>query len=606
MAVKICIIDYGYSKFYKILSCIKEKLILVYDRILDNREFGVLIAMLLGEKYLINEEIRELYQKNGISHILSISGLHISLIAMYVFIFLKKLKIPVTPAALLSILFIYSYGAFTNFSISTNRSVVMMTLLFFAKVIGKTYDMLSAISLSAFLILLNSPLQIFNTGFLLSFGAVMGIGIVFPCLQALFPTKNRIFNSLLISISAQILIVPVILVFYYQFPLYSVIINLFLLPALSVLLITAVIAGIAGVIYLPAGIFCIGGVNYILKFYEWVCIWGCKIPGNLITTGKPDKICILLYFILLGIFVWGVKCYSRKEFIILPAVSLLMLLPQGTDGLTITMLDVGQGESICMQAENKTYLIDCGSTDIKNVGIYRLTPFLLSNGVDKIDYAMFTHSDYDHISGIREIIKKGRIKISHLVLPKIKVKDEVYSEFEALTGEKKIMLQYIKAGDFIQDGRLRIICLHPLAEHQLLSANDNSMVLSVSYGDFDMLLTGDIEADGEKQLIEQLQNKSGRTEYVYKPVSDYDILKVSHHGSKSSTSEAFLQIVRPEAALISCGKNNSYGHPHKELLERLLRIGCHVRITYETGAVTIKTDGNKLKISNFIRESDLE
>jgi competence protein ComEC len=601
LADQIMVSDSGYSRYHALLGLVKDKLIAIYDIMLEEKESGALIAMLLGEKYLLDEEIKQLYQENGISHVLAISGLHVSLIGMFVFELLKKLKFPITLATIFSIIFIYSYGVLTNFSVSTNRAVVMMIILLLSTLPGKTYDMLTAMALSALIILLQNPLQVLSAGFLLSYGAVIGIAIILPCLQSLYPTKNLLINSLFISLSAQITTLPQVVYFYYQFPLYGIITNLIILPLVTILTLTSILAGIIGAIYMPAGIFLIGGANYILKFYEWICRVGNRIPGNLVTAGKPSQLQLLLYLVIVTVFVLVATRYGKKySVLILSLAFFILILPRRNVGLEITMLDVGQGEAIYIETESgTTYLIDGGSSDVKKLGMYRLSPFLRSKGTDRIDYAIITHSDNDHISGLKEMIEQEQIKITKLILPYIKVKDKAYIELEALARENNIALQYISFGDLLQDGSIRMLCLHPSIDYETSSANGYSTVLSISYGEFDMLLTGDLEKDGEELLIELLQNTENQGEFVFDPAIDYDILKVAHHGSKNSTYKEFLDLIRPELSIISCGKDNSYGHPHQELLDRLKSVGSDVRTTSEGGAVTIRTDGRRLEITDY-------
>ena len=603
-AEDITVTDAGYSRFHAILGEIRHKLVEVYDTLLSNQEAGALIAMLLGEKYLLGDEIKQLYQQNGISHVLAISGLHVSLIGMFVFGILKRLKFPISLAIFLSIFVIYCYGVLTNFSVSTNRAVVMMIVLLMSTLFGKTYDMLSAMALSAFIILLQNPLQILSVGFLLSFGAVFGIAVLLPCFQQMFPSKNSLVNSLFISASAQVSTTPFILYFFYQFPTYSIITNLIVLPFVAILTLTGILAGVAGVIYLPLGVFLIGGANYILKFYEWICRAGSSLPCNLITVGKPELLRMLIYITLSILFVGTAKCFHKKICLLIPiAAIVILLIPQRNVGLEVTFLDVGQGDAIYMESERgTTYLVDGGSSDIKKVGTYRLKPFLLAEGTDQLDYAIMTHSDEDHISGLKELMEQEQIEIKNLILPYIITKDNAYVELEKLAIRKKIKIFYIRAGDILQDEDIRMTCLHPSSDYVASSANAYSTVLSINYGKFDMLLTGDLQQEGEKLVTELLQNKEFWVENVNRPAVDYDILKVAHHGSKSSTFEDFLSLIRPEISIISCGRDNFYGHPHRELLERLSRIGSEARITYKTGAITIKTDGEKMEIHEYTKD----
>ena len=598
-AKQITIIDAEYSHFHAALGKIKYKLIEVYDTLLSDKEAGALIAMLLGEKYLLGDEIKQLYQQNGISHVLAISGLHVSLIGMFIFSILKMLRLPIPLATFLTIFTIFSYGVLTNFSVSTNRAVVMMILLLLSTQFGKTYDMFSAMALSAFIILLQNPLQILSVGFLLSFGAVLGIATVFPGLKELFPMKNAIMDSLFISASAQITTTPLILFFYYQFPTYSLITNLIILPFVTVLTLTSILAGIVGIIYLPLGIFFIGGANYILKFYEIICHIGSGMPHHLITAGKPELYQLIIYSLLILLFIHSAWRYHKKGVVMLPIMALfILLIPKGNVGLEITFLDVGQGDAIYMESKSgTTYLVDGGSTDVRNVGRYRLKPFLLAKGTNQLDYAIVTHSDEDHISGLTELIEDELIEINNLILPDIKKKDDAYTGLESLAREKNITIYYIKAGDILRDGDVRMTCLHPSTNYVASSANAYSTVLSITYREFDLLLTGDLEQEGEKLVTDLLQHQQAEKESSL--AVDYDILKVAHHGSKYSTSAEFLSLIRPEISIISCGYNNYYGHPHPETLNRLKETCSKTLITYDSGAITIRTDGMRVEVRTY-------
>ena len=607
-ADRITITDTDYSLYHAVLSSLKDSLVRVYDTMLSGKEAGAMIAMLLGEKHLLDDGVRKLYQQNGISHILAISGLHVSLIGMFFYTMLKRCRVPIPAAALLSAFIVYSYGVLTNFSVSTNRAVVMMCIMLFATLAGKTYDMLSALSLSALVILLQNPLQLLSAGFLLSFGAILGIAILLPALRGLIPAKNPIIDGFLVSLSAQIATTPVILWFFYQFPVYGVFTNLIILPFVTVLTLSSFLAGIAGMICLPAGVFLIGGANYILKFYEWVCRMGSGIPGNLITTGRPEPFQLFLYAFLITGFLWAVRKYRKKYLLLIPgAALLLLLLPERNAGLEITFIDVGQGDAIYMESGTGTrYLVDGGSSSIKDVGIYRLKPFLLFRGTDTLDYAIVTHSDSDHVNGLMQLMEEGEIRIKTLLLPLVEAKDEAYGELEALAGQKGTTLGYIRAGDVLKDGKLRMFCLHPGTGFHPSSANSYSTVLSVAYGEFDALLTGDLEKGGEELVVNRLgKGHTDWTRFQEFPAIRYEVLKVAHHGSKTSSSEEFLRAVHPLVSVISCGEDNVYGHPHQEVLDRLKRIGSDIRITYGTGAVTIRTDGRSYSLVSYKKDSGM-
>jgi competence protein ComEC len=479
----------------------------------------------------------------------------------------------------------------------------MMTVMLFASLLWKTYDMLSAMAFSAFLILLQNPLQIFSAGFLLSFGAVLGIAVFLPCLRKIFPGKNPLLNAILVSVSAMVATTPLILYFFYQFPAYSILVNLLILPFVTVLTLSSFIAGIVGVFYLPLGIFLIGGSNYILKLYEVICRINDMLPFSLITTGRPSGLLLSASAFLLIAFVITSRRYQKKASLILLILSIVILfVPQRNVGLELTMLDMGQGEALFMENSSGTsYLIDGGSADISKAGRYRLLPFLKYQGVGRIDYAIITHSDKDHVSAVTELLEDGQIKVERLLLPGIHPKDDNYLALEALARKKVISLGYINAGDRIKDGDMNIYCLHPSEDFTVTSANSYSTVLSISYGSFDLLLTGDLEETGEKLLTDRLSRSYFREKYGFQPASDYDVLKVAHHGSKYSSNKDFLSVVRPELSLISCGRDNWYGHPHPELLERLEAAGSGICITYLEGAITLRTDGRRLAVKKWFQ-----
>ena len=611
-AENISIINSKYSVFRSILDNIKEELVRVYSKVLPKKEAGILMAMVLGEKYLLEDEIKLLYQENGISHILAISGLHVSMVGAAIYYLLKRLRLGLAVSTLMSLAFVYSYGILTNFSVSTNRAVVMYSIFIIAKLIGRTFDILTAMSLSAFLILLQNPMELFQAGFLLSFGAVLGIAVILPCFSCLHESKNLLVRGICASISAQVLTLPVILYYFFQIPLYSVFINLLVLPLTSMLMLSAIISGIAGIISSSLGVFLAGGANYILKIYEMICRLGSSLPKNLITVGRPDTIRIIIYYAAISVFIISAKRLKKKgTLVFFIAAVVILIAPKLKNSLTVTVLDVGQGEAIFMENDNgTTYLVDGGSSDVSQVGRYRITPYLLSKGVDTLDYVFVTHTDMDHVSGIMEIIAGKHISVRHLILPDISpdisLRNETYNKLEELAKDKGIMLMYVAAGDMITDGKLKINVLHPCVGYQSASNNDYSTVLSVSYGEFDMLLTGDIETKGDQKLItffikQEYINRCNNDSTTFIQ-TDYDVLKVAHHGSKNSTSEEILSIIRPEYALISCSKKNKYGHPHEEVLERLKECKSQIMITPKHGAIMLKTDGNKLWVDYYLKD----
>ena len=255
---------------------------------------------------------------------------------------------------------------------------------------------------------------------------------------------------------------------------------------------------------------------------------------------------------------------------------------------------MGQGDCIFLKGPNgQTYLVDGGSSDVKQVGKYRIEPYLKSQGVGQLDYVFISHGDADHCNGILEILERQKmgVKIENLVLPINYSGDEMLVELAKLAKKQGVKVFCMDAGQGVTEGDLTIFCLQP--ENQELEGNAGSMVLSVIFKEFEMLLTGDVEGEGEEMLVKALEQNDDNL-----PES-YDVLKVAHHGSKNSTTEELLNQINPKLALISVGEGNRYGHPHKETLERLKEVKCKILETGECGEITLEV-GEEIKVNRWI------
>lgn len=597
------ILNEEYSFVLNFLENIKNKVKKVYFQICNEKDYGIFSAIVLGETGELNAEINSLYKENGISHILSISGLHISLIGMGIFKILRK-KYHFGISGTVSSILLLAYVALTGFSVSALRAFIMFSISLVAFYMGRTYDMISAISLAAILLLYDNPFLVYNAGFLLSFGAVFGISMIHPILISYSSQKNPILSATIISVSVNLMTLPVLSYYFFETSTYSIILNLLIIPPMAMLMVSGILGGVIGIWSSTLGKISIGLGHYLLAIYEGVCKVFSKFPNNTLLIGRPKLFQIILYYIILSfsLIYMKKKCkvllvykkMLRLSFIFLLNIILIVVLSIRWDKrLRITFLDVSQGDGIYMESEEGTrYFIDGGSSDINKLGKYRFIPFLKSNGVKYIDYAILTHADTDHISGLKELLEiNSGIQIRTLLLPKIELKDEAYMELEKLALDSGTKLAYMEAGDYIIDGDLKVVCIHPNDSYSANSKNGYSTVLSVSYGEFDMLLTGDLEMDGEDIVLKRIKELG---------ISNYEVLKVAHHGSKNSTSEEFLSKTLPTISIISCGIRNSYGHPHKELIERLESIESGIFLTSQCGGITIKTNGFNIEVERTL------
>lgn len=794
-------------------SCLRELLyqcrLVLHDRLAEvfpAKEASVMQTLLLGEKEELDAEVKALYQKNGIAHILSISGLHITLLGMGVYRLLKRLGLPVRAAAVGGAMLLLIYGVMVGMSVSASRAIGMYLLQMLGIFVGRTYDMLTGLGLMALLLVIQEPERLFDVSFLMSFGAVLGICILTPVLSgdsrerdagqremdtgqrerdtdeelegkgiSAWPVWLRTVADILgdsayarnkyregwrkvayegiqrmmsavkggfaASVGVILFTLPVQLWFFYEIPVYSVLLNLLVLPFMS-----AVVAG--GILSMIPGLGLVGTVDcLILWWYEWICGRFAQLPGAIWCVGRPEVWQIVCYYVGIFLLAFGRKyveawkrrgTYGEKN---VPgdrqhfARTLWCLITRGADesirnrkkdcngemiqhsdrrfgicstgvqnalakfrcawqgamtymnrvqhliavvmilglliglltgnfdcGSRVTFLDVGQGDGIVVETGQGAYLFDCGSTSRKNIGEYVLKPYLKSRGTRSLRGVFVSHPDEDHMNGVIELLENGAdwgIVVEQLFLPAIAEgkRAESFATLLAAAEAAEVPVSYIKCGDEIRDSQLRLLCLHPEENTTLADANAYSECFYVEVfakkmkqeaiddrkandasggsaiegsgengnfagngsfagngerkdfrmndGKINILLTGDVEGEGERQLMQELQalqqpqslqesqrlqEQRGQREFRV------DILKVAHHGSGYSTGTEFLATASPAIAIISCGRNNSYGHPHAETLQRLedARVPWYGTREYGALIVTVDSHGNRL------------
>lgn len=574
----------GEKKFSSLLWRWKQKIKQVYSKVLPQAEAGVLEAMFLAEKGGLLPEIKEMYRGAGFSHILAVSGLHMSLLGMGFYKLLKKLRVGSNKAVVAACVLVLVYSIFAGAGIPIVRAAVMLFLSLFSAPLGKTYDAPTGLSAAALLLLVREPLQLFQAGFLLSFGAVVGI--------LLF---SKIFEKMGIkklgaSLGVQFVLLPLLFWFYYEVPVYALLLNLLVVPFLSLLLLLAIFIGVFGSFWLFFGKFFAGGAFVLLKGYEAICHLNEYLPGKRFCYGKPALFQMVLYYALLLLFYLICRAIKEKKIFPVASVFLLLLvgvflLPRSTE-LTVTYLSVGQGDCAVLQKGSTTALVDAGSS-IKNGAERVLIPYLKYHGDTEIEYVLLSHMDDDHCSMLLELLdamaeEQAQVVVGTILLAAAAQKEE---EKYALICEKAaragVPCILFSAGDQLSFGGEKLICLSPQKGEDFGDANQNSMVLALCEKDALCLFTGDIAAAQEKKVIRALEECGlllpGQARY----------LKTAHHGSRYSSSEEFLQLFSGQSAIISCGEKNRYKHPHKETLKRMEAAKIAPIITWKSGAVRV-------------------
>ncbi len=652
------------------LKKVREMWELRLFEIFPEPEGGVLCDLLLGDKKAISGEIKDLYTRNGIAHILSISGLHISILGLGLYSLLRRTGMPIWVCALASGIFLIMYGILTGMSVSARRSIYMFILKLMADSVGRTVGKPTSFALVAVLVLAPDPSLMAECSFLLSFGSAAGIYFLSPLFTKKFDAllnksdkialwrrthKNTKFysalqwlqNSLTMSLSVTLTILPVTLWFFYEYPVWSILLNLIVLPLMTLLVVSAFLAMLipgTGLLGTPAYL--------ILRFFERICSLFDKLPFHSWNPGRPQILFIIIYYSVWMAVVLSPIIMKRLQMkrngvnyasflitllLLCPLIFAFPKLPKNT----LIVMDVGQGDGLIYYTDARdVYLFDGGSSSNNKVGRYVIKDSLKRFGLSHIDAAFVSHPDTDHCSGLIEIMENRDVwgfKIDAVILPGC-VEDEMNSGDLGLHNfyvirelaesdqfKNKINVSYVCKGDTWKSGANSFYCLHPSKDFHAADPNEMSECFLVEFAGIDgpdLLLTGDIQGAGETAFTEAL--KSMLAEGVTSPNSNrclrslhsrdmlsegvmctdspaskahipserITILKVAHHGSKYSTPASFLQLTEPQIAIISAGRKNRYGHPHTEVIERLGECNTNILNTQELGSflLTIKRD----------------
>lgn len=581
-----------------------------------NNKNGIIGAIILGDKTDLDSDIKELYSVSGIAHILAISGLHISFIGMAIYRLLRR-RFRFLFSAAVSIPVVLSFGIMSGFGISTIRAIIMFILKIIGEVLGRKYDAITAISLAGLVLLVQNPFVVCNSGFQMSFGAIIAIVFILPIVEEILNTDNKIIKVLSANFTISLVMNPILAWNYYELPTFSFLLNIVVVPLMSVVIVSSIAGIFCSCIMFGFGKAVIFPGCEILELYTFLCNIINKSSVASIVVGQPKVTIIIVYYAILLVVLFGLKNirtkYTRaeKERNIIKKETGLVLEKKAkkerrikgqnvklrlaciagflllnyliyyipNPGFYITFINVGQGDGILIHGDNGTkVMVDGGSTSEKQVAKNCIVPYLKAEGIGTIDYSIITHTDKDHISGILEILENNnsnRIRIKNLVMPDINMKDDTYNELIEKAKLKKINVLYIKKGDTLSLGKTKIKCIYPETTTTASDKNDYCTVLSVKNKTSKILLTGDISKEIEEKIKDDIEE-------------NYTVLKVAHHGSNYSSSEKFLKKVNPKYSIISVGKNNSYGHPGNETMERLRKQGGVIYRTDEKGGITIR------------------
>lgn len=603
------IVSFSEKVWHQWLWELQQAIRQVYVSLLPEKEAGIFTAMILGNKQFLDPEVNRLYQENGIAHLLSVSGLHVILLGGAVYSLFRRVTggpAGRLAAGCVAIFFLFSYGILIDYPISTKRAVFMMVLQILAGMAGRTYDLPTALSCAAVMILFQEPEQAWQPGFQLSFSAILGILLLRPMLgQYRRKRRSVVEESAQVGLATFLMTLPLQMLHFYQISFSGLWNNLMVIPCMPLVLLSGLFGGVLGLLPGVAGEmlgrFSFGSGYMILKFYEGLCRLGEHFSWAVQITGRPGKWQVVLYYGILivvllwwkvsdekgsiaseknGDIWWGTSEFRRWLLQLLCLIGAVVMIWARFPVSSLTLLDVGQGDGIVIRDRSgAAFMVDCGSSSVTGIGNWRLLPYLKQEGIRELEGIFISHTDEDHISGIQELLEEETIKIKQVFFSDIyRVQPQYQTEnYWALVNAAEnqgVEIYHLKPGEKVQMGNLCFCCMLPEPAGHYADVNEASLILSLEMEGSRILLTGDMGEASEHLLLE-------------KEMGNYDLLKVAHHGSRYSSSEEFLRWCQPDVALISCSEYNVYGHPDPEVLSRLSAEECRVYSTSISGTIRV-------------------
>ena len=624
----------GLSLFMEAMEAVRGPIRKFLTNNLSPLDQAVYRALILGEMQGISNDIREPFNITGLGHVLSVSGLHIGLVAavsFFVFKFLLSLSYSLTLridirkiAALITCLCVFAYTFIAGFQVSAKRSMIMAITYMLSLVIGREKDSWSTLSLAAIIVLTLDPNDLYNISFQLSFIAIAGIFWLSPEIYKFIKTSfndpgrgsllSRVyiyFSSLLvITFSAVIISLPVTTYYFHRISVIAVPINLIVDPILGLWILPI---GLLSTIFLPLstsfssliiktgsyGLDCMMNIIQFWSHFSWASFW----------TVTPDPFEIGLCYVMIFFFIFGLKnrTWAKKGLLLILVISAIDISywiyeTRFNPNLRVTFIDVGQGNSALIQFPgNKRLLLDAGGYASGNfdTGKMVVAPFLFYSKIHRIDYIVLSHPHPDHLNGLNFIAEHFDPKEFWYNGQNVSTPEFIELINTIRTNNTKILFPDDLSGG-IEIAGVKVQAFHPIIINESgdidtskedSGTNNNSLVLKITYKGISFLFPGDIQAEGEETVV----SNAGAD-------LKSDILLVPHHGSRYSSTIPFLQAVRPEISVISCGKGNSFRFPNAETIKRLQETGSKIIRIDESGAVQFKAGSDGLKIKSFFSQ----
>lgn len=591
-------------------NTIKNYIIKTSKELLPNETSSLFCGILIGETSEISEEVKESFKASNLTHILSVSGSHTTYIILGLTYIFSKSKLAKRWTYILTIIMLILLMFITCFASTVVRACLMSIIMIGANLVYRKSDIATNISISLLIILIINPFAITEIGLQLSYLGTIGIVVLNKNIKNILiklKISKKIAELLSITFSAQAMIMPIMALSFNTISLTFFISNFFASPILGIDIILGFIIIFISLISFELAKMLAIFLNIGLKILIYISDITAKLPLGSIIIKTPYLISIIFIyiFILIANYLYTLyiskdslrrfqkkllKCLSLKKIICIMLSTILIFnlciteYSKALKELKIYFIDVGQGDSTLIVTPNlKTMLVDGGEEE--NI----LVNYLLDRRIKTIDYILISHFDSDHCNGLIDVIEK--LKVKNILISEQAYYSEEYINIAKIINKKRINTIFVKQGDILKiDKNVEIKIIYPPKDLEYEDLNNNSIVAKLKYINFSMLFTGDIEKSEEKILEKYEISKELKS----------TILKVSHHGSKTSSSEKFLETINPKIALIGVGKDNKFGHPNAVVIERLKKINCRIYRTDEMGEIDIKVnEEGELSVDNY-------
>lgn len=567
-------------------------------------------AFVLGDNSGLDNSARELFRDGGLSWLVCVSSLHISLLGMMIYRLLRSRGIRFLVSSAASFAVVGSYALMTGFSISAQRAFITFSVWLGAQIFGRTRDTLSSLSAAACLILMRQPFALWDSAFVMSFVCILSLEYITPAVSRVLKPKRAAHRKICSTLALWFGSLPVVLWFFYQTTPYASMLYPILLPLMSLFLAFGILGSLGGCLYLRTGLafFLVTGRTFawpcriLLSVLRLVCTLEQEIPGSVLILGRPELWQLIIYYFILSCFVICVKnskLHTRHRVYSAGLFSSLILLVSVRfhPDFRYTCLDIGQGSCNLIEHDGSVFLFDAGSSSVDNVWQYRIGSALKYYGIRRVDAVFLSHGDMDHIDGIEQLLEcyhtnlagqnAGDVTIGQILIPDLPFTDERLAPILTRASECGIPTVSVQEGACLSQGEMTFAILSPSPERITGESNEDCIVMLLTYRDLQILFTGDLEKEGEEKFV-----KAWKSRALFKNGEDLKhsrkILIAGHHGSKNATSKELLDMVKPDLVLISCGKNNRYGHPARIMLERLEKAKIPYRRTDLEGAIEVK------------------